>query len=187
MSNKILPWMTDSEITLFKTFLNKTNIYFEYGCGGSTILASSYNNISKIYTVESDSEWLNKIQNTSTKIIPLHIDLGKTKSLGYPVSKNKTTNWTNYSSIIQNISEVPDLILIDGRFRVACGIQSFIKIQNTNSIVLIHDYQREHYHILNDLYSTIEYSEKLFALKPKVDINEKKIINVYEKYKYDAR
>jgi len=48
-----------------------------------------------------------------------------------------------------------DIILIDGRFRVACGLDIFSKIRN-NTLVFIHDYNnRKKYHILEKYYIKI--------------------------------
>ena len=55
------PLFKKNDINLFKKYIYQSKIYFEYGCGGSTYLASLCNNIEKIYTVDSDIEWLNKV------------------------------------------------------------------------------------------------------------------------------
>ena len=47
---------------MFYKYLNKANVYFEYGSGGSTYRASIKDNIKKIFTVESDKMWQNKLK-----------------------------------------------------------------------------------------------------------------------------
>ena len=78
----MIPLFKKNDINLFKKYINQSKIYFEYGCGGSTYLASLCNNIEKIYTVESDIEWLNKVQ--------LHIN--KKKDITY-ISYLAETYW----------------------------------------------------------------------------------------------
>ena len=76
-----------------------------------------------------------------------------------------------------------DIILIDGRFRVACGLDIFNKIRN-DTIVLIHDYiNRKSYHILEDYYLKLEIWDTLVAFikRPNVNFIPKEIYNKYIK------
>ena len=52
---------------MFYKYLNRAKIYFEYGSGGSTYQASIRDNIKKIYCVESDLNWLNKLKENIKK------------------------------------------------------------------------------------------------------------------------
>lgn len=56
------PHLGVNDETMFYKYLDKSKVYFEYGSGGSTYQASIRNNINKIYSVESDKEWQNKLQ-----------------------------------------------------------------------------------------------------------------------------
>ena len=57
------PCLKKNDKDMFYKYLNKSKIYFEYGSGGSTYQASIRNNITRIYSVESDKEWFNLLQN----------------------------------------------------------------------------------------------------------------------------
>ena len=50
---KYKPKMTHRDIQAFSSFMKPENIYFEFGSGGSTNLASYYK-LKKIYSVEND-------------------------------------------------------------------------------------------------------------------------------------
>jgi hypothetical protein len=50
------PYFYSNDLKCFYKYLDKANIYFEYGSGGSTYQASIRKNIKKIYSVESDIE-----------------------------------------------------------------------------------------------------------------------------------
>ena len=52
---------------MYYKYLDKAKIYFEYGSGGSTYQASIRDNIKKIYCVESDLNWLNKLKENIKK------------------------------------------------------------------------------------------------------------------------
>ena len=56
------PLLAINDKQMFYKYLDNSKIYFEYGSGGSTYQASIRNNITKIYSVESDKEWQNILQ-----------------------------------------------------------------------------------------------------------------------------
>jgi len=58
------PWFGKNDKKMFYKYLKNTNVYFEYGSGGSTYQASILNNIKKIYAVESDIQWQNKVKQS---------------------------------------------------------------------------------------------------------------------------
>lgn len=76
-----------------------------------------------------------KDNNIKAKYIT--VDL-KSQSLGFP---GKGSNLEDLKRYIQAYKTEynADIILIDGRFRVACALDIFDKIRN-DTIVLIHDY-----------------------------------------------
>ena len=58
------PHLSKNDIKLFYKYLDKGNVYFEYGSGGSTYQASIRKNIKTIYSVESDISWQKKLNKT---------------------------------------------------------------------------------------------------------------------------
>ena len=77
-----------------------------------------------------------------------------------------------------------NIILIDGRFRVACALDVFKKIKN-DTIILIHDYsKRINYHIIEKYYIKLKTWDSLAAFIKRNDI---KYIpkNIYNKYFYE--
>ena len=53
-----------------------------------------------------------------------------------------------------------DLILIDGRFRVACALKSF-NVMSNNCIIAFDDFmERKHYHIVLKYFDIIEKSKR---------------------------
>ena len=59
--------LNNNDKKMFYKYLKNINIYFEYGSGESTYQASILNNIKKIYSVESDIQWQNKLKQKITK------------------------------------------------------------------------------------------------------------------------
>ena len=64
LPNEIIfkPIMSKIEIIIFSYFMKKENIYFEFGSGGSTNIASYYK--LKTYSVESDFNWHEKLKKS---------------------------------------------------------------------------------------------------------------------------
>jgi hypothetical protein len=52
----MLPHLAKNDEIMFYKYLDKINVYFEYGSGGSTYQASIRDNIVKVYSVESDKD-----------------------------------------------------------------------------------------------------------------------------------
>ncbi|MCZ9877131.1 hypothetical protein OFP88_13935 [Brachyspira hyodysenteriae] len=77
--------------------------------------------------------------------------------------------------------------MIDGRFRVACVLNTILNC-NKNIKIIIHDFfNREEYHILLNYLDTIEKSNSLGVFKIKENINTDEINKLIEKYKYNPR
>ncbi len=140
--------MTSKELKAFCYFMKPGNVYFEFGSGGSTNVASYYE--VKTYSVESDVRWHNKLKQNKIKANYITIDL-KVKSLGYPGKETNINDWKKYIQAYKS-EYMADIIMIDGRFRVACALDIFSKIKN-DTIVLVHDYtKRKGYHIIEEYY-----------------------------------
>jgi hypothetical protein len=176
------PQMSKAEIAMFRYYLGRADVYFEFGCGGSTILADSYFNIKKIYSVESDVLWIEKVQEASKykKAVFSYIDVNA-GDWGTPRDDSKKDNWPKYSSALDLIEEIPDVALVDGRFRMACAIKMYSKLKK--GVLLVHDYAREQYHVIEELFELIERKDNLAAFRKKEGL-EDKAAEMYENYKF---
>ena len=141
------PHMDAEGRAYFKQALTEANIYFEYGCGGSTSYAARTAKVPTILSVETDGEWANAVRNDlsdiETTLILEHCDLGPVRKWGFPVSYDQAKNFWLYVtqtwSIAQERNMVPDVILIDGRFRVACFLYSLL-CARVGTTILFDDY-----------------------------------------------
>ena len=145
---------------LFYKYLNNATHYMEFGSGGSTYQASIRPNIKSICTVESDLEWIQKLQSkiVHSSIQYNYIDIKtRSKNLGYPGKDCKPEDMKKYSDI--KIPTETDLVLIDGRFRVACCLKLIGQI-NEKCIVVFDDFlDRPQYHIVLDYFTIIEQTD----------------------------
>lgn len=178
---KFIPIMSRIELIAFSFFMKRDNIYFEFGSGGSTNIASYYQ--LKTYSVESDIKWHEKLKKSGIIANYITINLN-TSSFGYPGNETNIKEWKKY---IQSYKKEynADIILIDGRFRVACALDIFTKIRN-DTLVFIHDYEpRMEYHIIEKYYIKIKSwnSLALFLKRPNIFSIQDNIYNNYLKEK----
>ena len=149
--------MSDIDLKAFLYFMNPKNIYFEFGSGGTTNVASYYK--LKTYSVESDVRWHEKLKKTGINANYITIDLNATY-MGYPGRNTNIKDWKKYIQAYKKNYNA-DIILIDGRFRVACALDIFSKIRN-DTLILIHDYiERKEYYILERYYIKLKVWDTL--------------------------
>jgi hypothetical protein len=163
------PVMSGAEIAAYEDLLKNANCVLEYGTGGSTLLAVRHTHL-KIYAVESDKSWIEKLRQfpeiqsaeRENRLIFIHADIGPTGVVGRPTDTRFKRRWPNYSAAPwQDKSFSPDVILIDGRFRVACALQAVIHMKSS-AVIAVHDFQRRGYKPILLFFSPIQRVRNLF-------------------------
>ena len=150
----------DGDDGLFKEILKNTDTYFEYGCGKSTEFVYKYTNAS-IYAVDTSRDWVNKLQSIAITSAPRRVnlnwvDVGKVADWGYPISFERRENFKVYAELMWLEKSSPDLVLIDGRFRVFCFLTS-IKFAPAGTKILFDDYiNRPFYHVVEEFCERID-------------------------------
>lgn len=182
------PHMSEEERALFKKYLKKAKSYFEFGSGGSTVWAANEGLI--VYGVESDEGYVNALKHkigTNCKV--QHIDIGPTGAWGYPVNIENNADFYRYSLAINTHEQKFDLILVDGRFRVACTMAAILHIlkqspESGKSLIFIHDFwDREHYHVVLNHLDIVERSGTAGVFSVKKNTNKNLINSLWDKYK----
>ena len=176
---------------LFKKLSRETKIYGEYGCGQSTLwIARNTNNI--IISVESSKKWAKKIRKLIPDVNKLKIDLinlGQTISYGYPKSYEKRDQFNRYCNSIWNHKEfVPEIVLIDGRFRVSCFLTCLLKAKYGTKIIFDDYLNNSHYHVVEEFLKPQEYcGRQALFIVPIIERNssyEKKIFKEIANFQY---
>ncbi|HEC1763941.1 TPA: hypothetical protein R1722_000666 [Campylobacter lari] len=143
----------------------------------------------KIYSVESDINWLEYLrkwkiirENEGKRLFFNYIDIGKTGEWGVPIEKDKEHLYENYSKSIFTLKKDFDLVFVDGRFRVACVLQTLLNCPETTKI-LMHDFNdRPFYHNILDFLEIIDTADTMALFKIK-NLDRKKITILYDKEK----
>lgn len=177
----IFPIMSAAEIALLKASLLSARNYLEFGAGGSTIIASEMG-VQNIHSVESHKGWADYVlADPRLAVRPKHqkltihcVDIGPVKQAGYPVDDLSQCKWPNYYSSVWNILNPFDLdiVLVDGRFRIACGLAAIERCRSNVSI-LVHDWDRTHYHKLLQVADVVSLLDKLVILRPKPTLDRR--------------
>lgn len=132
---------------------SSAGVILEYGSGGSTFLALDLG-ARTVFSVESDAAWARDIAAALADRHPgrdariHHVDIGETKAWGAPIDDRHWRRFHRYPLEVWDRKDFvhPDVILIDGRFRVACFLTAMLRVRRKTT-VLFDDYiGRQGYH-----------------------------------------
>ncbi|MFZ2449453.1 MAG: hypothetical protein WAW36_02925 [Methylovulum miyakonense] len=188
--------MTTAELNVLHSHIDTSTKFLEFGAGASTLYAASVPGITQIDSVESSAEFVDEnlkhnpviSEALSAGRLLFHIiDIGKTFYWGYPASFCKKHLWPDYSFHIFRQKSEHDLVLIDGRFRVACTLNTILNTPE-HCKILIHDFwNRPYYHIVLPFLETQVEVDTLGVFTKKNAIDHRQVKSLIEKYKYLPR
>lgn len=173
--------MSPAERATWSRYVHRARHYAEYGAGGSTVVASTIRTLTSILSIESDPDFAETVRRQAPKAVVRWVDVGPIESYGHPADESKKTSWPTYSA--QDLG-TPDLVLVDGRWRVAC----ICHVLNTypNATLLVHDFtHRTEYHEVLTLCNIVEHVESLVVLARKSTVTDGAIDDLYERFKYE--
>lgn len=142
---------------LIRKHYEKANVILEYGSGGSTVMAAEMPG-KTIFSVENSRPWTRMMrryfEQEQPPSMPLmhNVNVGKTGKWGRPVDNSGFKRYHRYPLSIWDIEEFqhPDVILIDGRFRVACALTAMLRCTKKTTL-LFDDYEnRKSYHMVEE-------------------------------------
>src|SRR5579871_3097012 len=200
------PYFDEASTAYFREQLERAETYLEYGSGGSTVFANQ--RVKVLVSVDSDPHFLaavarrldadnaaNRARRPAAASL-IHADIGLTTDWGMPAftrhTRRRVRRWADYPAApwryLRSISRQPDLILVDGRFRVACVLESLLNLEPLSQCqILLDDYiSRPHYHIVERLCETRRVGRMaVLQLGPSCDRNQCR--SLLEQYRTDPR
>jgi hypothetical protein len=142
---KPLPWITYPAIEFLKGRIHANMSIFEYGSGGSTLWWASH--VKEVISVEHDKEWYQQI----ARIVPNNV------TLHYVSLEHDNA----YSTKIAEFNNRFDIVIIDGRDRVNCAINSISALKVDGVIVWDNsdrnEYQPGYDYLLKNRFRKIEF------------------------------
>ena len=109
-----------------------------------------------IYATDTSSTWLDMVRGqvpkeASSRLNLTHVDLGGLKKWGRPSTYAHRDYFPDYGNLMwrQGVAD-PDLVLVDGRFRVFCFLTS-LRNARPGTHIFFDDYMnRPHYHVVEE-------------------------------------
>ena len=199
------PDMTQPEQALLVRSLQAASHVWEWGCGGSTALAASMSNIHSIRSVESMAEWRTRVLDATSmygkRVHIALVSLGPSVAWGRPSDDSMKHNWPNYTQAFRKRASAgtepgadgsalpplpePDLVLIDGRFRVACALE--VVLSGMRPLVAFHDFaDRIAYHVVLSFYDVVEEVERLAVMRPRSEWDASAVRAMYDTHLWDV-
>lgn len=144
---------------IFKSLLNESVVYAEFGCGRSTVWATLNTNC-KIVSVDTSLEWSETVsrlvneRGLGDRLEIRFVDLGVIGDWGMPLTfDRRQNNWNYVNAPWDQVDRRPDTILIDGRFRIACFLNCLLKATPGTRIVFDDYFNRDYYHVVEEFCS----------------------------------
>ena len=179
------PHMSAAELALFERTLRTSRAYCEFGMGGSSLLAARLG-IPAAVMVDSDGKWVSAVRDApevaaaiaSGAFDVLHADIGPVRDWGNPVDHSHVTRWSNYIATAWTAwaarKAMPDLVFVDGRFRVACCCSVVAACAGRATPiprVMIHDFndERPQYREVLEFFEIEAQAESLCLLTIRAD------------------
>jgi hypothetical protein len=192
----IKPHFAKNDLKMFRRYLDKATNYLEFGSGGSTIEALKSSNIKSVYSIENDITWYDRLTNivkdnyldNNKEFEFIYIPMKVKKNFwGHPTKDVSTSHHRSYTDILYNLDmnklENLDLVLIDGRYRVASLLKLYDLISD-DCIILFDDFLNRHiYHIVLDYYNIIEKGKdnRMVVMRKKTGLSvNNQLIKEYE-------
>ncbi|KAL3913558.1 MAG: hypothetical protein SGILL_006438 [Bacillariaceae sp.] len=186
----------DDRKLLAAIYANATSV-FEYGVGESTYIAN-HMGVARYAGVDSHPGYLNDVRSkVSPKFRFYYGDVGNLKNWGYPADTKLTKIlWQYQVAPLYSEPEPFDVYFVDGRYRVACVLFSFLHAsakgaKHADTIVMIHDCARNYYHGNDDILELVASSPRykgragLCVYKRKPDTTDEILLQRYEVTKHD--
>ncbi len=148
------PFMDEASIARFKAEVSRARHYVEFGSGGSSVFVDRQG-IPGI-SVENDRFYARAVASrlNGGSIRQIVIGMGLTREWGFPLFPDPRLAEAYVSAPWQTGAPFPDFILVDGRYRVACALESARRAHeaNAHAVLMFDDYTvRPHYHVVEDL------------------------------------
>ncbi len=176
------PHMPEEECQALTAALQSAQSYLEFGMGGSTVLAA-WLGVPQIVSIDSSEKWIENVASqiapiqSSSQIELLHAPIGETLEWGFPKDTQMQSQWPGYYSKPWRVAHDPDLVLIDGRFRVPCFLYSLLQLK-PSAVILWDDYrERSEYHHIEQHLAPAAYFGKMAKFLVPSHINLAKIMD----------
>jgi hypothetical protein len=199
MNAEFKPHFDIQGLECFCKYISESKTYLEYGSGGSTVAAYTSGSVDNIISIDSDERWLSKLKielnkvpiQTKSNVFTIHCNIGSVGDWGIPKDSTEFKNYWLYSSAPWNLAQEhllnPDLILIDGRFRVASFLFSLISAREYSRILFDDYFDRPQYFEVERFCRPSKKYGRMAVFEVNKNFSMPEIVSTYAKYSTDFR
>jgi hypothetical protein len=196
-----VPWFDEASTEFYSDHIKTSRIYLEYGSGGSTMQAAQH--VDVLVSVDSDPYFVRAVkrklgrESVKADYRLIYSDIGRTGEWGIPVQREKSkadlAKWRKYPQspwiYFREKGIEPDTILIDGRFRVACALESLKNLSpDANTLLLFDDYMnRAHYHEIEKFADRVATKGRMGVFRRKLNFDRRLCEAALDIYRDDWR
>jgi hypothetical protein len=182
--------MSEAETSCYGNLLDRARSVVEFGAGGSTLYAVS-RGVPRIVSVESHPGWIKRLRSNAEivaaemeeRLTLIHADVGPVTRYGAPADASKIHKWSGYPLAPWESCRQPDLVLVDGRFRVACIAQAVLHCGRASSIA-VHDFwTRPGYHEALAVLEWVSSVDSLGVFRPRRG-SSRKAAELFDRYRF---
>ncbi|MBY0562971.1 MAG: hypothetical protein K2P58_02195 [Hyphomonadaceae bacterium] len=186
--------MTAAEEALYRRLVHGRARALEFGVGGSTLVAME-EQVKHLLSIETDRAWTEAALRTPAlaegvaagRLEIRHVDVGPVAKWGKPQDLSHRSDWPAYAAAPwpTYADSAPDHVLIDGRFRVACTLQTLLHCPPATTVV-IHDFwNRPHYHEVLRFLEWRASVDTMGVFNPRENIDRGAVQTLLERYQYE--
>jgi hypothetical protein len=120
----------------------EARVILEYGAGGSTLIAGQVPG-ARVFAVDSDAAWIARLSShfathpPEAPVVLHHADIGPVRDWGHPADRSGRDRWPGYAAGVWERPDfvAPDVVFIDGRFRLACFLTVLLRSQDIVTVL----------------------------------------------------
>ena len=165
------PYLYPEEILLLYKYMDNSSVYFEFGSGGTTHQAAKRK--LKIFTVEIGQCWVLQLQRDFEKIKSsiknFDVDITYLVADIQNIINRSSEDCLKYIRMYNHTKYQADLILIDGKFNLACLMNVYKEIDNKTIIFFHQPENRDYQNVFEKYFDVVEKERCSFVLRKKSD------------------
>jgi hypothetical protein len=148
--------MPAAEAAVIRAAYAQAETILEFGSGGSTVVAAEAGK--RVTSVESDKAWAQMMRDWFAAHPPagqveiVWSDIGPTKDWGLPIDDSGWKRFARYPLAVWDMPGFthPDVVLVDGRFRMGCALGAAFRITRPVSLYFDDYANRPRYHQIEE-------------------------------------
>ncbi len=169
------PTLPPEEEAWLRAAYEEAGVILEYGSGASTVMAAGMDG-KTVFAVESSKKWAERMRDhfaaepprSNVEIVPIYV--GPVKKWGMPRDDSHFHRWPRYPlKIWDRLDDCqPDVVFVDGRFRVACVLATLYRTRKPVSLYFDDYTERPPYHVIEEFVPVAETRGRMarFEIEP---------------------